>query len=1083
MKKTKWTCLAGFFLLFGLGSLSYAAEIHQAAQAGDLVKIRELLEKDPALVNAKDENGRTPLHWAARAGNLEVLRYLVDKGADPNALDNNGVASLHILARSGQPEAARLLIEKGADIDIKDPVKLTPLNMAAESGLEAMVKLLIEKGADIENKHAYGRTPLVGAARERGNINVIRMLLDAGADVNSSDNWKATALDLAAWRGFEEVVNLLLERGAVLPKDSFRARELLQNAAEKGLAGLFSRVVEKGADPTFPIEDGGTLLHAAAAGGSVPILETLLAKGLDVNLQDANGWSPLHFAAEMGRGEAVTLLLGHEANINARTLMGQTAANIAEENGNEDVALILKAKGADPGPPRFPELKGPYLGQKTPGRKPEVFAKGIVSGRYGLHSNIAFSPDGKEAFWSIMIPPRGRGYGTGKTLVSREVGGRWTYPEEAVFDGVPLDDVAFFHPDGTKLYDMAVRPIVPGGNPAKENIWEWKKTEGAWGQPRPLDDVINNNSLHWQFGVDRKGNIYLTLNIPGSYGESDIYVSRLAGGRYQTPENLGPGVNSAGRDEFPFIEPDGAYLLFVRDFDIYVSFPDADGKWGEAKKLGPEINTRGMELLPMVSPDGRFFFFSRGQDTYWVDAGIFDGLKPKKAALPQAEDEIPIEVVRVSDRVLVLKEDVMGNNITAIASKTGLIIVDTSGYPSTARKVRGIVEKEFNRTDFAFVINTHWHWDHAWGNQVFPEATIIAHAGCLAMMERDKEYVATRVQNLKRRLEGQGNELAQTDPDSPKARAVQRLIARTEREIRDYSEGFAITPPQVTFTDRLTWDLGDMTLKMVFFGRAHSGADIFIHIPEEGLLLTGDIFLDRNWLPLFAGQPELDIPRWIEVLHSSLDGPDNLTRIIPGHLDLWTPEKLDLWRDYIVDNWTGLKKAREEGLGFEAAAARLPLGNKYFYLRDNGHSEARIQEFHRNNLEAFWSQLVESAARLVQDAILEGGAEAGLKKFAELRAQKEHFFFNERQFNGVGYRFLTSGRTDDAITVFKMNVELFPEAWNVYDSLAEAYAGKGETGLAIQNYERSLELNPDNQNAKDRLKNLKKETNAGMSWA
>ncbi len=443
------------------------------------------------------------------------------------------------------------------------------------------------------------------------------------------------------------------------------------------------------------------------------------------------------------------------------------------------------------------------------------------------------------------------------------------------------------------------------------------------------------------------------------------------------------------------------------------------------------------------------------------------------AGLPQAEDEIPIEVVRLSDRVIVLKEDVMNNNVTAIASKKGLIVVDNSGYPSTARKIRGIVEKEFNRKDFAFVINTHFHWDHAWGNQVFPEAVIIAHAGCPAMMERDKEYVASRVQNLKRRLEEQKGKLTQAVPDSREADAIRRSIRLTERDIKDHSEGFAIIPPQVTFTDRLTWDLGDMTLKMVFFGRAHSGTDIFIHIPEEGILMTGDIFLDRNWLPLFAGLPELDIPRWIEVLNNILDGQDKLTKVIPGHLDFWTPEKLDLWRDYIEDLWTGLKKAKEEGLAFEEAAARLPLGEQYLYLRENGHSEARIQQFHRANQEAFWSQLVESAARLVQDAILAGGREAGQKEFAKLKAEKNVYFFNERQFNSVGYQFLTMGRTDDAIAIFKMNVELFPEAWNVYDSLAEAYASKGETELAIQNYERSLELNPDNQNAKDQLKILR----------
>jgi glyoxylase-like metal-dependent hydrolase (beta-lactamase superfamily II) len=264
--------------------------------------------------------------------------------------------------------------------------------------------------------------------------------------------------------------------------------------------------------------------------------------------------------------------------------------------------------------------------------------------------------------------------------------------------------------------------------------------------------------------------------------------------------------------------------------------------------------------------------------------------------LQAAEDEIPVEVVRLSDRVLVLKEDVMSNNITAIASKKGLIVVDNSGFPSTARKMRGIIEKEFNRSDFAYVINTHFHWDHAWGNQAFPEATIIGHADCPAMMERDKDYVAVRVRYMRERLQEQKAKLGQADPDSVEARDIRRSISQIERDIKDHSDGFVIVPPQVTFNDRMTWDLGDLTLKMYFFGRAHSGTDIFIHIPEEGILLTGDIFIDRRWLPLFAGQPELDIPKWIEVLHTVLDGQDKLTQVIPGHLDLWTPEKLDLWR-------------------------------------------------------------------------------------------------------------------------------------------------------------------------------------------
>jgi tetratricopeptide (TPR) repeat protein len=79
----------------------------------------------------------------------------------------------------------------------------------------------------------------------------------------------------------------------------------------------------------------------------------------------------------------------------------------------------------------------------------------------------------------------------------------------------------------------------------------------------------------------------------------------------------------------------------------------------------------------------------------------------------------------------------------------------------------------------------------------------------------------------------------------------------------------------------------------------------------------------------------------------------------------------------------------------------------------------------------------------------------------------------EAQLNMAGYRLLASNRVDDAIEVFKMNVKLFPKAFNAYDSLGEAYSIAGNKELAIENYETSVKLNPDNENAKTVLKKLK----------
>jgi len=628
--KKNWVIPVMFIALLGLATSMFAAEIHEAVKKGDLSAVKALLDKDPGQLGAKDETGRTPLHWAARGANNEVLAYLAEKGADLNALDNNGTAPLHSLASRGNAEGIRALLAKGADIEIQSPDKNTPLHFAALGRQVEAVRLLVELKADIESPNGNGRTPLVLAVREMAGPDVVRTLLDLGAKIDSADRDGNTALSLAAWRGSADVVSLLLERKAALPSNVLQGRQLLNYAVSKGLADLFSKMAENGADMSFESGKGKTLLHAAAEGGSVPILEILLEKGLDINKKDANGKTPLHFAAVMGRVAAVEALLVKGADAGARTVMGQSAYNLAEDNEDKEMTAFLGGKGFDRSPARFPELAGDYLGQTKPGKTAAAFAPGIVSGPYGLHSNIVFSPDGKEAYWSLMIPPRTTGYSTGRTLVSRLVDGRWTYPQKAVFSGMALEDVAFFHPAGTRLYDMA-RRLFPGGqNTGKENIWVWDKGSVGWTNPRPLDAAVNDLPQHWQFSVDRAGNVYFSTNVPGSLGQGDIYVSRFIDGQYQKPENLGVRVNSPGGEGYPFIAPDGRYLLFGRDSGIFVSFRQSDGSWGEAKRLGREVNAAGGEMLPIVSPDGKYLFFFGQNGVHWIDAAVIEDVKPKE---------------------------------------------------------------------------------------------------------------------------------------------------------------------------------------------------------------------------------------------------------------------------------------------------------------------------------------------------------------------------------------------------------------------------------------------------------------------
>jgi tetratricopeptide (TPR) repeat protein len=129
----------------------------------------------------------------------------------------------------------------------------------------------------------------------------------------------------------------------------------------------------------------------------------------------------------------------------------------------------------------------------------------------------------------------------------------------------------------------------------------------------------------------------------------------------------------------------------------------------------------------------------------------------------------------------------------------------------------------------------------------------------------------------------------------------------------------------------------------------------------------------------------------------------------------------------------------------------------------------------RNRLNQMDRMINGSAALRIEQAINKGGMEAGLEKYREIKSDPENkLYFEEREFNAMGYRFMGTGRMKEAIAVFKLNVELNPESWNVYDSLAEAYMNSGDTQNAIKNYKKSLELNPENTNAKEMLKKLEK---------
>ncbi|MGB8951355.1 MAG: ankyrin repeat domain-containing protein [Candidatus Aminicenantales bacterium] len=597
-----------FLAMIIFSAEAYAGDIHDAAKKGDLERVKALVAKDPECVSAKTERGTTPLHYACMSKNLGVVEFLIEKGADVNAQNDSLYVPLHYAAAYNMPEAINLLIKQEAKIEARSREEETPLHMAAASGAVEAAENLIQRGADLRAREARKRTPLVLAARESGSVEMAKLLIAHGSDINSVDESNDSALELASWRGFKDFVNLLLDKGAKISDSERQRKSLLNHSVKRRLERLLQALTDAGLDLKEIQSSNPELVLAAASGGSTQIIGMLEEHGFDLNYTDKNGWTPLHCAAEFGRNDAVRYLLSKGAKINARTVMGENAFNIARSEKNEETAALLKAAGADTSEPRFPELKGEYLGQERPGDTPVPFAPGIVCAHYGLHTSVAFSPDGKTAFWTIMIPPRESGYGTGRMLGTTLQNGRWTYPTQPEFKG---GDVPFFSPDGKRLYFISRKPIINSG-PGKENIWYVERTKTGWSEPQPTDPAVNSASMHWQFSVDRKGTFYI-----GS-GAGRILVSQVKDGKYQNPVDFKDLYGSQSvKGSCPYISPEGDYLIFSKDDDLYITFRKSDGSWTEAQNLGDKINSRTYDLCPIVSPDGEYLFFITTRNNIW----------------------------------------------------------------------------------------------------------------------------------------------------------------------------------------------------------------------------------------------------------------------------------------------------------------------------------------------------------------------------------------------------------------------------------------------------------------------------------
>ena len=261
-----------------------------------------------------------------------------------------------------------------------------------------------------------------------------------------------------------------------------------------------------------------------------------------------------------------------------------------------------------------PDEVGMYFGQKPPGMIPEVFAPGFISTPDDMEYACTYTPDGKEFYYSVNKGITGEPV----IMVSRWKDGKWTVPEKLNVQAEGLCTEPHVTRDGQTLY-FGGHLTPQGEEKERRGIWQLKRDGDSWSGLSYVTDGMYATTTE-------DGSIYLT----DVYGTRALVKLPFNGTGFDEPIVLEGGPNSPVRGVHPCVAPDESFIIFDHDRpdgsegDLFVSFNNGDGTWSESYSLGDTINSSGIEFCASLSPDGKYLFFMKDFDIYWVDIKIID---------------------------------------------------------------------------------------------------------------------------------------------------------------------------------------------------------------------------------------------------------------------------------------------------------------------------------------------------------------------------------------------------------------------------------------------------------------------------
>lgn len=278
-----------------------------------------------------------------------------------------------------------------------------------------------------------------------------------------------------------------------------------------------------------------------------------------------------------------------------------------------------------------------YFGQKLPGNIPELFAPNIISTKVE-HSAALFSTQNDEMWFARMYPL--------VLWVSKKTENGWSDPEVSKFSGDYTYGYPFLTPDGSRLYFTSDRPQKKGGDRlsrAAGQLWYAERQGDHWSDPIHLGDKMNVGAKNTIGSITENKTIYFTAAINN---QPDIYCSICINGEYMDPYPIAE-LNTSSPEFSPYVSPDDSYMIFssfrggMGKSDLFISF-NRDGEgWTPPINLGSTINSSGKDEYPYVTPDGKYFFFNSNRPSeinnsripdgpgniYWMKADFIDEIK------------------------------------------------------------------------------------------------------------------------------------------------------------------------------------------------------------------------------------------------------------------------------------------------------------------------------------------------------------------------------------------------------------------------------------------------------------------------